>query len=137
MLEARIARDGMLEVVGAQHPPLYPHEWTLVLSDEDVELLLSGDRPCRERVRPAYAYLRPRRRVTCLMITRRIVGFLRSRIMLRRTLWLPSSFIMVLAFSGGPPSLRGHSSGGLLQLNRSFLYMVALPRDYHPHCNAR
>jgi hypothetical protein len=42
VLEARIAHGGMLEVVGAQHLPLYPHEWTLVLTDEDMERLLSG-----------------------------------------------------------------------------------------------
>lgn len=42
VLEARIARDGMLEVVGAQHLPLHPHEWTLVLTDEDMERLLSS-----------------------------------------------------------------------------------------------
>ncbi len=42
VLEARIARDGMLEVVGAQNLPLYPQEWTLVLTDEDMERLLSG-----------------------------------------------------------------------------------------------
>ena len=41
-LEARIARDGMLEVVGAQHLPLYPHEWELVLTDRDLERLLSS-----------------------------------------------------------------------------------------------
>lgn len=40
MLEARIARDGMLEVVGAQNLPLHPHEWTLVLTDEDLKRLL-------------------------------------------------------------------------------------------------
>lgn len=42
VLEARIARDGVLEVVGAQHLPLHPHEWTLVLTDEYVERLLLG-----------------------------------------------------------------------------------------------
>ncbi len=42
VLEARIARDGVLEVVGAQHLPLHPHEWTLVLTDEDIERLLLG-----------------------------------------------------------------------------------------------
>lgn len=42
VLKARIASDGMLEVSGAQHLPLYPHEWELVLTDEDLERLLSG-----------------------------------------------------------------------------------------------
>ncbi len=42
VLEARVAADGMLEVVGAQHLPLYPHEWELVLTDEDLEQLLAG-----------------------------------------------------------------------------------------------
>jgi hypothetical protein len=42
VLEARIAGDGVLEVVGAQHLPLHPHEWTLVLTDEDIERLLLG-----------------------------------------------------------------------------------------------
>jgi hypothetical protein len=36
ILEARIARDGLLEVVGAQHLPLYPHEWEPVLTDEEL-----------------------------------------------------------------------------------------------------
>jgi hypothetical protein len=40
VLEARIARDGMLEVIGTQNLPLYPHEWELVLSDRDLERLL-------------------------------------------------------------------------------------------------
>lgn len=40
VLEARIAPGGMLEVAGAQHLPLYPHEWELVLSDEDIARLL-------------------------------------------------------------------------------------------------
>jgi hypothetical protein len=34
VLEARMASDGALEVVGAQHLPLRPHEWSLVLTDE-------------------------------------------------------------------------------------------------------
>ena len=42
VLEARVAPDGMLEVAGAQHLPLYPHEWQLVLTDEDLERLLDG-----------------------------------------------------------------------------------------------
>ena len=42
VLEVRIARDGMLEVAGAQHLPLHPYEWELVLTDEDLERLLSG-----------------------------------------------------------------------------------------------
>ena len=40
VLETRVARDGMLEVVGAQHLPLYPHEWELVLTDKDLQRLL-------------------------------------------------------------------------------------------------
>jgi hypothetical protein len=43
VLEARIARDGMLEVVGTQNLPLYPHEWTLVLTDKDLERLLPDE----------------------------------------------------------------------------------------------
>ncbi len=42
VLEVRIAPDGMLEVVGAQNLPLYPHEWELVLTDKDLERLLDG-----------------------------------------------------------------------------------------------
>ncbi len=42
VLKARIARDGMIEVVGAQNLPLYPHEWELVLTDEDLRRLLDG-----------------------------------------------------------------------------------------------
>jgi hypothetical protein len=41
-LEARVALDGMLEVAGAQNLPLHPHEWELVLTDEDLERLLDG-----------------------------------------------------------------------------------------------
>ena len=43
VLEACITPAGGLEVVGAQHLPLRPHEWSLVLTDEDLErLLLEG-----------------------------------------------------------------------------------------------
>ncbi len=42
VLETRVAPDGMLEVIGAQNLPLYPHEWELVLTDEDLERLLDG-----------------------------------------------------------------------------------------------
>ena len=42
ILEVRVALDGMLEVAGAQNLPLYPHEWELVLTDEDLERLLDG-----------------------------------------------------------------------------------------------
>lgn len=42
VLKARVAPDGMLEVAGAQHLPLYPHEWELVLTDEDFQQLLDG-----------------------------------------------------------------------------------------------
>jgi hypothetical protein len=31
----------MLEVGGAQHLPLYPHEWELVITDKDFEQLLN------------------------------------------------------------------------------------------------
>jgi hypothetical protein len=48
VLKARIARDGMLEVVGAQHLPLYPHEWELVLTDEELERFLERAREGRE-----------------------------------------------------------------------------------------
>ena len=42
VLEARVTRDGVIEVVGAQNLPLYPHEWELVLTDEDLRRLLDG-----------------------------------------------------------------------------------------------
>jgi hypothetical protein len=32
----------MLEVAGAQHLPLFPYEWELVLTDEDLARLLDG-----------------------------------------------------------------------------------------------
>ena len=83
-------------------------------------------------------YRRPRRRVICLMTMRRIVGFLRSLTTPWRTFRLPISLIMVLAFSRGPTSLRGHSSGGLLHLaSGGFLYMIAVAGDQCSHCNAR
>jgi hypothetical protein len=37
VLEARMAPEGALEVVGAQHLPLRPHGWSLVLTDDDFE----------------------------------------------------------------------------------------------------
>jgi hypothetical protein len=40
VLEVHMAPNGTLEVVGAQHMPLRPHEWSLVLTDEDLERLL-------------------------------------------------------------------------------------------------
>jgi len=40
VLEARITSDGMLEMVGAQNLPLHPHEWILVLADEDLKRLV-------------------------------------------------------------------------------------------------
>jgi hypothetical protein len=40
MLLARIAREGTLEVAVARHLPLHPHEWELVVTDEDLEWLL-------------------------------------------------------------------------------------------------
>jgi hypothetical protein len=36
MLLARIAREGTLEVAVARHLPLHPHEWELVVTDEDL-----------------------------------------------------------------------------------------------------
>ncbi|MDQ3965899.1 MAG: hypothetical protein M3246_05520 [Actinomycetota bacterium] len=41
VLEARIALDGALMVVGAQHMPLSFDEWETVLTDEDLERLLN------------------------------------------------------------------------------------------------
>jgi hypothetical protein len=41
-LRARVVLDGRLEVAGAQHLLLYPHEWELVLTDEDFRRLLDG-----------------------------------------------------------------------------------------------
>lgn len=43
VLEARMAPDGALEVVGAQHLSLRPHEWSLVLTDDDFERLLADE----------------------------------------------------------------------------------------------
>ena len=43
MLEARMAPVGALGVVGAQHLPLRPHEWSLVLTDDDLEQLLPNE----------------------------------------------------------------------------------------------
>ncbi len=57
-------------------------------------------------------YLWRSRRFTWLMIIRRTAGLLRSRIAIRRTFGLLSSFSTVFAFSGEPPFL----SSGLLQL---------------------
>ena len=42
LLEARVSPDGLLEVVGAQNLPLYPHEREPVITDEDLERLLEG-----------------------------------------------------------------------------------------------
>ena len=42
VLEVWIARDGMLEVAGAQHLLLHPHEWELELTDEDLDRLLGA-----------------------------------------------------------------------------------------------
>ena len=42
VLETQLAKNGMIEVVGAQNLPLYPHEWEPVLTDEDLERLLEG-----------------------------------------------------------------------------------------------
>ena len=43
VLEARMIPNGALEVVGAQHLPLSLNEWTLVLTDDDLERLLAGE----------------------------------------------------------------------------------------------
>ena len=51
VLKARIARDGVLEVLGVQHLPLYPHEWELVLTDEELERFVERAREGREEVR--------------------------------------------------------------------------------------
>jgi hypothetical protein len=40
VLEAQIEPDGLIKVIGAQNLPLYPHEWELVLTDEDLQRLL-------------------------------------------------------------------------------------------------
>jgi hypothetical protein len=40
MLLARIAHEGTLEVAVARHLPLHPHEWELVVTDEDLGWLL-------------------------------------------------------------------------------------------------
>ena len=42
LLEARIGRSGMLEVVGVQHLPLAPHQWEPLITNEDLERLLDG-----------------------------------------------------------------------------------------------
>ncbi len=42
VLEARVAPDGVLEVVGIQYLPLCSDEWELVLTDEDLERLFDG-----------------------------------------------------------------------------------------------
>jgi hypothetical protein len=51
VLKARIARDGMLEVVGAQHLPLYPHEWELVLTDEELKRFVEHAQEGHEELR--------------------------------------------------------------------------------------
>jgi hypothetical protein len=51
VLKARIARDGMLEVVGAQHLPLYPREWELVLTDEELKRFVERAQEDHEEVR--------------------------------------------------------------------------------------
>ncbi len=43
VLEAHIAPSEALEVVGAQHMPLRSHQWSLVLTDEDLERLLLNE----------------------------------------------------------------------------------------------
>jgi hypothetical protein len=42
VVEARFARDGVAEVLGAQYLPLGPEEWEPALSKEDLERLLEG-----------------------------------------------------------------------------------------------
>ena len=51
VLKARIARDGMLEVVGTQHLPLYPHEWELVLTDEELKRFVEHAQEGHEELR--------------------------------------------------------------------------------------
>ncbi len=51
VLKARIARDGMLEVVGAQHLPLYPREWELVLTDEELNRFIERAQEGHEELR--------------------------------------------------------------------------------------
>ena len=51
VLKARIARDGMLEVVGAQHLPLYPREWELVLTDEELKRFVERAKEGHEELR--------------------------------------------------------------------------------------
>ena len=51
VLKARIARDGMLEVIGAQHLPLYPHEWELVLTDEELKRFVEHAQEGHEELR--------------------------------------------------------------------------------------
>jgi hypothetical protein len=51
VLKARIARDGMLEVVGAQHLPLYPREWELVLTDEELKRFVERAQDGHEELR--------------------------------------------------------------------------------------
>jgi len=48
VFKARVARDGLLEVLGAQHLPLYPHEWELVLTDEELERFFGHAQEGRE-----------------------------------------------------------------------------------------
>ncbi|BBL80329.1 hypothetical protein Rxycam_02204 [Rubrobacter xylanophilus DSM 9941] len=42
VVEARLARDGVAEVLGAQYLPLGPGEWEPALAEEDLERLLEG-----------------------------------------------------------------------------------------------
>lgn len=42
VLKAQISPEGKLEVNGAQHLTLHPHEWEPVLTDEDFRRLLNG-----------------------------------------------------------------------------------------------
>jgi hypothetical protein len=42
VLKAQISTEGKLEVDGAQHLTLHPHEWEPVLTDEDFRRLLNG-----------------------------------------------------------------------------------------------
>ncbi len=51
VLKAQIARDGMLEVVGAQHLPLYPREWELVLTDEELKRFVERAKEGHEELR--------------------------------------------------------------------------------------
>lgn len=43
VFEARVASNQALEVLGAQHLPLRPHEWSLAPTDDSIERLLPDE----------------------------------------------------------------------------------------------